>query len=1228
MKKFLLSLAVLFAGMATAQTYYSAGEAVTEVAENEPFLLSCDAAGTRFLTNDGKNYLTSELPTDAALVEFEYANEDEDGNTFYFIKFSESGLYLADQEMWDGADSSDMKQDGIDPWDPAPYVFVTDDVKMAAKWTILPAAARNKAAYKADGYMENWRVWTGQGDGSGEEAVPFNAMVIMRDAISTATPGVDPNAATHNPVYLATQSNTYSFFSPGYDTNSWFISYPEEMDEEALMYYWVDANFPDGIDGFLETAVGDRAGMYSAESIEGLKAASEAFYAYDESYEGDPAEILAALIAGKEALKINEVEEGYYYMTSKRGSYVAYDNNGNIVGKAGFVVPTEGEGEDAVPSVTVETSKYLWYYAAVAGKERTFTIKNFGSGRYGTAKNANGNIQNNTTLTTGTDADEFIFEFVEGQYGTVYIYHKSASGTEDCAWNIFSGWAGTPVGNWGPARNDEGNYWYLTPVAEDKVKAIESEVAQYELNSRLQLVYEDAYAKYNLGRSYKPEAACTADDDFTSHGYLTYEADADGNLLSTNVTVVDANGAAAIHPSDGKGSVIGFLDGDKSTFTHTYWGSTTFPHNFDIDLGEGVALDAIALKVMRRYGTSDHNASFGFGEAKIYARNDTTVDWALVGNLPLTYDIPLNTTNAEGEKVVEKENFIGIGACGLGQAYRYIRIQHYKTLPWTSSGVLTNTYFSAAEVALFGATYDEASSLNTAVPANILAALEAQMAAAKAQLDAKKATDAQITALQKALDEFLKNFPEPQRLVDAVEAAEVIAANLPTGGEDEVGFYPETAADAYSEIVEGVKATIQDVMTLDQINAGIATLDAAKAELLKTLVMPASGYYQIRVDANNYKEAILHVGRNAADTKEQKGLRADFSKLVMQVTDGDTTYVDNANYAKSVSSIWYIKVGENNKLSIRSLGNGLYLQPMQARSAKVQLTQNEAEIELQADGLINGEQYNFIVGADTASGKTLYFNINSTTSSTVGDLVAWDDAGGHDNSTFRLEPVDLADFTYGPNYFAVTAGANQFMTFPYDAKYYAQKSKVYEIAGYYADGEDKGIYFTPVAVGSTLTAGTPYLIKPEAEVNYFKTEFEQKTISEADFNYSYEGKDVNGFVGTVFSTEIGPKFGVLGFGGMITSTSNTVNDGKETLTTVAPYSAYINGANLEVLSEVPADALMIPTKLDIDNLNAIDAVDAVEVSKSGIYTISGVRLNSAKNLPAGIYVINGKKVVK
>lgn len=1187
MKKFLLSLVVLFASVATAQTYYQAGETVTEVWENQPFLLSCNPDCSRFLTNDGSKYLTSELPTGDALVEFEYAYEAKDGTFFYYIKFSESGMYIADQEMRDGMDSSDMRYMKL------PFITLTEDVDKAVKWSIMPAETRMKAEVGTDDFIENWRVWTGKGDGSGEYAVPFeNAMVIMRDALSTANPSKGTSGG-QNAVYLEVQNGVaidgyYAFFAP-WGANSWFVSYPEEMDEEALLYYWVDANFPDGIDGLLET-VGTRAGVYTPESVEALEAAFEAFYLYDSEYEGDPAEILAALIAGKEALVLNEVEEGYYYLTSDRGSYVAYDNNGGITGKAGFVIPTEGEGEAAVPSVTVESSRYLWYFNPVAGKERTFTIKNFGTGMYASTSDYN------TQLKTAAEGAEYIFEFLEGEYGIVYIYHKNDAGTEDCAWNIFSGWAGTPVGSWS-GRGDQGCWWHLTPVAEDKVKAIEPEVVQHQLNSRLKTLLEEATASYSLGRFYKPDADCTADDNFTSHGYLTYEKDEVGNavydeagFLVSNLKVVANDGADAIHYGDGL-ATLGALDGAANTYIHTKWSGTTYPHFFEIDLGEGKSLDAITVKFMRRMSNDVYNGCFTSGEMIVFGRNSLEEEWMQCSNMSITYDINVMERDDEGNVIVNeetgeptvwKEKGVGIGSTALGAKYRYLRLQHYKTChpQIRGSEASKNTYFSAAEVALFGAAYDESKSLNTAVPANILAAFEAEMTKAKAELETGKATEAQILALQTAYNEYLANFPEPKRLTDALAAAKSLAETLPVD-DAEVGYYPQAAYDAYNAVIAEVEATVADVMTLATINEGVAKLDAAKTELLKSINMFTSGFYQIKIGGGSYEEALLHSSRVAADTKEVKGLRAEFAKQTGNVDEG---FVDDENYITSVASVWYLEVGENNKVAIRSLGNGLYLQPCLANSNNltgkpyVQLATSKTYFEVQADGLVNGGMYNIILGADTASvtkGRPLYANIFSSSSMQNGHLVSWHAATGEDNSTFKFEAVDLADFNYGVNYVPVTAGENQFMTFPYDTKFYAQMAKVYELAGYYAADEERAIYFTPVAVGSTLTAGTPYLIKPEAGVNFFKTEFEQKTISESDFNYSYESKSVNGLTSTIFSTEIDSDFGVIGYIGDIVATEDN--------TIVEPYSAYIDGSTLPVLDEVPTgDCLKILSSFDFN----------------------------------------------
>lgn len=1231
MKKFLLSLAVLFAGMASAQKYYQVDGAIEGTFETDtPYLLSCDVAGTRFLTDNGETYLTEDIPTDAALVEFEEAEtDDETGVTFYRIKFSDSGLYLADQEMPDGMDSSDTHD-----WK-LPYIFKTEDPTEAALWSVLPAETRTKADVGAEDYVANWRVWTGQGTGTGADAIVYpGSWVIMRKELSTPNENENTKGG-QNPVYLEVQYDYIMYAMHG--ANAWFIGEPEEMDDDMLLEAWVESNLPDGVD-YLTSAevdgVGFRAGQITPESFAVLQAAYAAYETYIDEEEGDPAQILAGLMAALEKLEQVPVKEGYYYLTSKRGSYVAYDNNGGIVGKGGFVIPTvEETGE---PSVTVETSQYLWYFSPVADKESTFVIQNFGTGKYASTSG------HNTPLVTAEEGAEYTFELLAGKYGVVYIYHKNAAGTEDCAWNIFSGWGGTPVGNWRD-RNDEGNFWYLTQVSDDKVEGIQEEVKQYALNQELASIYGDAASKYNSARAFKPAEACTLDDDFSNHGYLSYEKNAEGNpvldengQVVSNLTVVDANGNPAIHTSDGQGSVVGLLDNDKSTFTHTVWGGTAFPHNFDIDLGE--ALDGIALKMMRRTSNSVHNESFGIGEAKIFVRNSVEEDWVQVNTLPMTYDIDLVTRNENGEvsvdstgaPVVLKADFVGVGACGFGGNYRYVRIQHWKTLPTTASGTLENTYFSAAEMAVFAAVYDAENSLLAVIPQEIVSALVTEMEKAKVEIAAGKATKEQIDALKAAYNEFVENYPDPTRLTDALTAAKQISANIPTGSEP--SYYPESAKTAYDAVVAEVEATVAPVMTLAAINEGIEKLAAAKAALLKSLNMPANGFYQIRIDAANYAEAVLYAATEAVDTDEKNGLLARFSKLVQHIAGTDTSFVDNANFTESVSSIWYLEQGADNKVAVRSLSNGLYLQSNLSRGNKIQLAPEKVYLDLQADGLIHGDAYNFIVGTDSVSGNTLYCNINSTTASNTGELVSWDSAAGQDNSTFRFDEVNLAEFANGKNNFVMAANATKFMTFAYDCKYYFQTAKIYEALGFYESEDGNYVYFQQLPYGSDIVAGQGYLVRTGEGNDVLTVQFEAKEVTADMFNYSYEAKSKNGLTGTIFTTEVGAKYGVIGFGGAITATANTLNDeGEEELATVAPFSGYIDGNTLPILTTAPAEAaeiIRLSTKLDINGLNAIEGVETVETAKSGVYTISGVRLNSAKNLPAGIYIINGKKVIK
>ena len=1235
MKKFLLSLAVLFAASAVAQKQYKTVDMLTEIPDGEAFLLAGDPDGNTFLTTDGTKNRTS-AADDNSLIIFEATGEQTaDGYDLYAIKFQATGEYIEDQVMTDGMDSSDMLNYNL------PYFTTTADLGSAAKWTILPAETRYKATKGDEGWEQNWRTFTGQGTGTDTEESTGNkypydgAFVIMRDKLTDG--GADP-------VYLETQAD-YVMFAP-WGSNSWFLFSYEEKSADDILQEWWDTNYPEGV-ATLESAVGNRIGQYDEESVQGLIEAYAAYENWVLGDGGDAEELLAQAKAAQEALKINEMKEGYYYMVSKRQLWAAYDDNGVMRGLRDYQVPTDEETGET--TVTLESSKYIWYFTPVAEKENTYIVKNYGTSRYVTTSAHN----DNTGIKTGdlSKAVDYTVAYHPNYPGTVMLYNLDANGAMTCAWNIFSGNGGV-IGNWmngGHPENDEGNFFYLYNVAEELVDAIAEEVKQYDINTRLQTLLEDATASYNLGIAYEPEAACTADDNFSSHGYLTYEKDEEGNPATddegnvvSNLKIVANDGASAIHPSDGSGSVVGLLDNAANTFTHTYWSGTTYPHFFEIDLGEGQALDAIAIKMLRRTQTSEHNANFGFGEVKVFGRNSEEEEWTSCGNLKMTYNINLYAHEEDGSISVDEEGnpvlaswsadngegYVGLGSCGLGASYRYLRLQHYKAINGTQ-----NTYFSASEIALFGATLSVEKSLNTVVPAEILAAFEAEMEKAKAELATGKATEGQITALQAAYNEFLANFPEPARLTSALAAAKALAETLPVD-DAEVGFYPQAAADAYNAVIAEVEATVADVMSLETINTGVAKLDAAKAALLKTINMFETGFYQVKMAGGGYEEALMHSSRVAADTKTVKGLRAEFAKQTGNVDEG---LVDDENYISSVASVWYLEVGENNKVAIRSLGNGLYLQPCLANFNYVQMTEEKAWFEVQADGLKNGGWFNFIVGTDTVTataGRPLYANINSATDMKNGYLVSWYGADGSDNSTFKLEAVALADFGYGANTFVFGNNKTQFFTLPYDAVMYGQSAKVCEVVGYYEDPEtkEKAIYFKNIQEeGAQIEGGKAYLVQTDADVDFLTVELDGDGVTGFEsFNYTYTAKEANGLKATIFSEEVNPGYGVFNIASRIVATTNTESNGEEVKTTIAPLAGYIDATNMPILDAAPEgeEYVKIVSLVAAEGLTAIEGVEVAPAAKSGVYTLSGVRLNSSKNLPAGIYVINGKKVVK
>ena len=513
---------------------------------------------------------------------------------------------------------------------------------------------------------------------------------------------------------------------------------------------------PNGIEAWYSDAVGIRLAQYDEASVGAFQEAYAAYAAYRDTNEGDPVALLEQAKVACQMLKLNEMAEGYYYVVSKTGSSGVYDANGAMRATQGFGVPIDAE--TGKPTITFESAKYIWKFTANEGEAPTYNVQNYITSRYVNTSEHN----DQTGIKTG-DLDQavpYTLAFYTHNPGVVLLYNLDDNGEMTCSWNRFSSGV---IGNWlSGAEKDPNNFFLIYPIDEELAETMEATLKQYEINQRLQTAVDAAYSSYQSGFAYMPDAECTMNDNFSSHGYLTYENSEEGEVVS-NLTVVNDWGTPVVHPTDGEGSVAGLLDNDLSTYTHTLWRGTTYPHYFEIDLGEDSALDAISVKFMRRYDASEYNASFTSKEMDVYARNSADEAWEKVNRLVINYNIPLyhrgNNGNivvdGSGNKIVDKENFVGVGACGLGDSYRYIRLAHTKTI-----NDKTNTYFSGSEMALFGATYAEAKSLNSLIPASILDNLVAELGQAKAQLAAGKATEAQITALQEAYDAYLEKLAE------------------------------------------------------------------------------------------------------------------------------------------------------------------------------------------------------------------------------------------------------------------------------------------------------------------------------------------------------------------------------------------------------------------------------------------------------------------------------------
>ena len=332
---------------------------------------------------------------------------------------------------------------------------------------------------------------------------------------------------------------------------------------------------------------------------------------------------------------------------------------------------------------------------------------------------------------------------------------------------------------------------------------------------------------------------------------------------------------------------------------------------------------------------------------------------------------------------------------------------------------------------------------------------------------------------------------------------------------------------------------------------------------------------------------------------------ADFTKLQ-----------DTISVADDARLVWKAEASANGQITFRNLATGMYL-----TGANGKIYQSVEATPINVEG-IAPETFRFNAGKDE-NGVTQYMNAKAA----FNTIVTWNDTADV-NSNFFIEEVAKDKIAtqafYIPN---VKEGQFYAGTFAVDIDPTDGFITPYQVIGVNGDklvlGEFDGI----------VEAGTPFIYNVEmiiaTKAAPSSIGFTQVVAANdlTEGNYTYETKNVNGLQGVLTEAVKIPA------GKAYINNSGAVAVAPEAGADIAANGAYFNGD--ASTTDKDGDASLELGKMVGNALTGIDATKVIVLpAKVDVYSIDGKLLrqgvkssNAAKNLPAGVYVIGGQKVI-
>ena len=492
-----------------------------------------------------------------------------------------------------------------------------------------------------------------------------------------------------------------------------------------------------------------------------------------------------------------------------------------------------------------------------------------------------------------------------------------------------------------------------------------------------------------------------------------------------------------------------------------------------------------------------------------------------------------------------------------------------------------------------------------------------------------------------AYAEFQANYPDPSRVTKAYTAAKTFLDNAKTNDliGPELAQYPETESTKLNAVLEQYKEFNE--VTLKAINDAVNAINNALAAFKASISLPAAGkYYVIRSASTKLgggagdftgtqHGSVVYSKNNSTEVTSKNSVSGGV--YLIRMAGSDTIKSENADLSGLKDSVtikqdarlvWKAVASEGGKIQLRNVATGMYLVAKDG-----EISQSAEPFALNVEG-IKAKTFRFNAGE--VDGVTQYMNAKGAWKK----VVTWKDPADP-NSNWTINEVKESEVAKAFLLDNCTVDQKYIGTFPVDVEFDGD-IEILDIVGISADNKLLLTLNESNPGEVAVPAGTPFVynvagIQPcvgnkENTTVGFAQVIAHGALTEATYNFTV--KEANGLIGTLCE------------GKTINSSRSYLENGAvKTPAASATKEIGVNSGYFGYIAPTDKTADDADVVLNIDGkaetMTAINQANVVVLpSVVNVYSIDGTlvrknvkSVNAAKNLPAGVYVIGGQKVI-